>query len=755
MSRIWGGKGTERKDECIQRILQGVAKESSVRTMLSRLRPEEYAALILLKACNGFARVGTIEAAVLASGLPVEQDDDRHSYGYYDRNESRFGAALIRRGIALPVCPPGVRDYYFGSFSREISRDAFLYADERILRQVEGRFKVRSLALTPAETPTSGWVGRRPQHVQLDLLAMIRACREMKPLSLTKAGTIRAADERQLQRSLNWQDAISQGGKAFPDFGGALMQVGIRLGLIRIEGSSHSAQSHEGLSRLALAEQVRYVLDCLLDISPEIRWHGEDESLYSRGNLHSLCSAIIFGLRAAPDAARAYELENFTAALYERIGQTFQSRFEYDAGRPNRYDLRTSPGDFQAALDAWKVKHRKRWIEREKKFVRGMLTTWLYWLGMVEVGEIGPDRTVFRITELGRRVFGEADDSIASPRAVEGEKPAWVVQPNYDIVVFLDAVTPEQLTFLERHAERRQTEAHTAHYLLTNESVLHGLENGGSVEEVLGTLRLGAQAELPQNVQREIREWACQRERLTVHTGARLIAFPTSEERTRLMQAGLQGRPVGETFLLVDAARPLIEHRIPFGREPLHIVEYSQPRRKTLRADEDGTILLLAKADDLLLDGQLAACAEPVDERTWRLTPSSLTKARAAGETAQTLLTFLESRLLAPIPPLLECCIRNALGSRTTVQAGPVLAVRIADKNLYSALTTSPLARSYILDVPGPDMILVAEEHRGKFVSLLETLNIRLAPVERSEERPDWRQTVRDARTQQRRRKRY
>jgi hypothetical protein len=130
-----------------------------------------------------------------------------------------------------------------------------------------------------------------------------------------------------------------------------------------------------------------------------------------------------------------------------------------------------------------------------------------------------------------------------------------------------------------------------------------------------------------------------------------------------------------------------------------------------------------------------------------------LAKARAAGTTPQTLLALLESRLLSPIPALLECAIRNALGPRAAVQSGTVFAVRVAEKALYSALTTSPLTQPYILDVPGPDMILISAEHQKEFLALLERLDIRLAPLERVEARPDWRQTVRDAKTQQRRRR--
>ncbi len=104
----------------------------------------------------------------------------------------------------------------------------------------------------------------------------------------------------------------------------------------------------------------------------------------------------------------------------------------------------------------------------------------------------------------------------APPDSTTNDNSAWVVQPNYDIVVYLDAVSPAQLAFLEQHAERRQAEAHTAHYQLTRESVYRGLESGTSLDNLLATLRTGAKTDLPQNVEREIREWAGLRKQMTI-----------------------------------------------------------------------------------------------------------------------------------------------------------------------------------------------------------------------------------------------
>src|SRR5208283_4843283 len=107
-----------------------------------------------------------------------------------------------------------------------------------------------------------------------------------------------------------------------------------------------------------------------------------------------------------------------------------------------------------------------------------------------------PDNTLaFRVTDLARELFAATDEepshAAALPAATEHDGPAWVVQPNYDIVVYLDIVSPAQLSFLEQHAERRQAEAHTAHYQLTREAIYYGLEAGTHLNDLLATLRSG------------------------------------------------------------------------------------------------------------------------------------------------------------------------------------------------------------------------------------------------------------------------
>jgi hypothetical protein len=263
-------------------------------------------------------------------------------------------------------------------------------------------------------------------------------------------------------------------------------------------------------------------------------------------------------------------------------------------------------------------------------------------------------------------------------------------------------------------------------------------------------------AELPRNVAREIREWAGHREQLTVYTSARLIEFPSTETREQAMESGLKGTRVGETFVLIaPGAQVKAALKAVFGLRHIPTVDYAAPPTPCLEAREDGTLLLVDDTGDLLLRGQLARCAEVVTPKTWRITPASLTTVRQAGVSVATLLAVLQPRVIGALPPLLDIAIRNALGARQAVQGEMVVAVRVSDKKLYTALTTSPTAKRLLLDVPGPDTLLLATDNLEAFKALLQWLGVKLTPLGGTAARPDWLQTVRDARSLERRRYRY
>ena len=234
---------------------------------------------------------------------------------------------------------------------------------------------------------------------------------------------------------------------------------------------------------------------------------------------------------------------------------------------------------------------------------------------MVELGLKDKTPYALRLTDLGRAILhpGQAP---AEPVPVVEERAAWVVQPNFEIVVYLDRTTPEQLAFLERHAERFQTQQHIAQYRLTRPAIYAALESGSKLDRLLAALEGGTGRPLPQNVTAEIREWAALREQVTLYRRARLLEYGDTADRDADVKR-LSGVAVGDRFLLVSARQVTQAH----ARQH---VNYAAAPTKCLVADEDGTLTAAQPLPDLLLDAQIGRWAESRGADRWQLTQDSV-----------------------------------------------------------------------------------------------------------------------------------
>lgn len=104
----------------------------------------------------------------------------------------------------------------------------------------------------------------------------------------------------------------------------------------------------------------------------------------------------------------------------------------------------------------------------------------LYHLGLVTLARAASGKTdepaLFRLTSLGRSVWYDAsrtpgETSTEALLTVAPDGPCWVVQPNFDVVVYLDRASAPRLAFIERIAARKPSTGATALYHLTRETV--------------------------------------------------------------------------------------------------------------------------------------------------------------------------------------------------------------------------------------------------------------------------------------------
>jgi hypothetical protein len=327
-------------------------------------------------------------------------------------------------------------------------------------------------------------------------------------------------------------------------------------------------------------------------------------------------------------------------------------------------------------------------------------------LGLAERGRAkkGPQPGwCFRLTELGRAVFGAPE--IDAPAEPAGQ-PFLVVQPNFDVVAYMDRADAAAAGTLGLLAEPAGTGSPAAGpvqtFRLTQASVYHALEAGVGRDDLVEFLRRHNAGELPLNVVQTLAEWSARREALVVRSGVRLTAFPSRESRDAYLAGGGRGDACGERFVLADEGR---------GGTPEGTVltsDHLGRLRQMLEVTEEGKVVA-HRPLDVVQAARLRRVAER-DGDGWRLTQASVSKAREEGLRPATVRRWLAEHLAKPLPPLLERAVSAWLGEASPLHLGDATLLRVADDKLFAALTDSPRVRAWLSGSPGPGWLLIRKE---------------------------------------------
>jgi hypothetical protein len=701
IARLWGGSHTLRKDECITLIAESLCDPASVKEAMENLSPFERNALALVNFMDGVIDAEALTVGLRMAGVALPQSKQ----GYTPSDKQLLLNPLFRLGLIIRLYDrPG--SYYESPVGFSSSYSSFrVFSDPRLLRFVPSFPTCQPLDVPLVPAPAATQV-RRPQTVLLDVLGILQTVHEMGGLNLTRSNTVRVNDARKLGKAMNWKGKEAEiDGLPFHEPAQAFAHALSASGLLARKGNTlHLTSAPEAFAARPYEEQIAPLVRGFLHASgwneqPEYATSDIYESRRLAGRL-----ALLLALAALPaDTDGFFSLDALDEALFARIGETFSLGFM--SGRPTFY-RKTSQKEQQHQEQQWHDRLRQKWQQHERIWFRKALTSWAFVLGLVELGMQDQTPVSVRLTDLGRTLLHPGKVSKEEARPAEG-KTAWVVQPTFEMIVYLDQATPQQLAFLERHAERAQIQAYTARYHLTRDSVYRALEQGASLDDMLAQLRAGAAMDLPQNVEAELHAWAALRERITVHHQARLAEFATQAARDAALQGDLAGTAVGERFILLAATTPL-------PKQHTQTIDYTKELSRCLYIDEDGTIelrLISNERPDLLIMAQLDRWAERLSEQHWQLTASSVTAALAARAELHELFDLLQTRSLGRVPSLLTEVLRCWAGTPAQVELATVTLVQCGRPELLNAIANSKLFRSAIRGYLGFDVLLVDTRH--------------------------------------------
>jgi len=734
IARRWLGTVAQkmRRDEALAALSQALDNPEQLKRLIAGLTPVEHAGLSLLALHGGRMLVVAFGPALLAMGHPFTRQGSHFPFGEYSYTATpMYSAANVLEdggliaGALIPHPETTPERYY----SDRRAFHLFAYSDARLLRQLVPSAPL-PLEIKPLPDQENGTF-RRPAEVSLRLLELVEALRRISPYPVTARGRPSKPLIRKLGKSLGWETGAAQS-ETTSGPTDLFYRLLVALLFVQREGGAAAISPHaESILQLPFAAQARYwaaayeSLFGWLECDVQGLWiYGED--IFDPNQLNGMRAALLVALAALPDPGGWYSVTDFSGALHTRLDGRF-----YLVQPPPIYAPWNAKEAQKVDIERQRVERAQgSWHLHERSWIGHALAGPLYQLGLVEVafpksGGNVPDR--FRLTEIGRFAFRYATlerqpASSSAPTASEG--PRWIVQPNFDVIAYLDRMTPAAIAFLARIAERKPSDGAVGIYRLTRESIYAALESGLTLPAVLAELEAGSGQSLPATLQRALSDWAARRERISLHLLADILEYPDAPARDEALSSQPRlGTPLGERFILVSATAP--KSSLP----TVEVIDYLKPPITCLHVNEAGEITVDAARSDFLVRGELSNWADPQgpDRDHWRVSAASVARAVQGGWSAEKILANLQSRTAAPLPALVQVGIRAWAKKRhTRPPAGLAkdLILQLAEPAAADAIAGSTLFQPHLRARLGPRTFLVPAANLKPLRALLEEFGL-------------------------------
>ncbi len=215
---------------------------------------------------------------------------------------------------------------------------------------------------------------------------------------------------------------------------------------------------------------------------------------------------------------------------------------------------------------AWKD---RAWQTHEARLYAWMLSALLRDLNMVDVSE---DGALVRVTPFGRYALG------AGPLPAEAEtthREALVVQPDFEVLLYMDRCPPDLRRKLDAFCERVRG-GPVSTYKLTKEAVYRGVRSGMAPGEFVTMLGRYAMRAIPDNVREQVATWERRLEAVTLRARCELLECQDAATARQLETSIPGARLIGTRFVLVPSAPKDVRVRIDY-RRPLRRFMKQEP----------------------------------------------------------------------------------------------------------------------------------------------------------------------------------
>jgi len=716
-ARFWVGKeaGSFTKEKCIAALTRTMADGDNARRVLAGLTERERQVLGIFARYGPTVSGGLLTAEVYTRGIipppPKNQASDRYYQMYSNWRNSDPVPGLCEKLLLLSSY---YNSYYWSSDRYRYSQ---LTLHPTLARVVGPAPPVAWRASHPCADAVST-ARRSSAQVGLDLWRVAEVLRSMGTWQTVKGDSPAKATRTRLQKEVGLRGA-EKDPMSPPDAESFYYELFHSMDLLRI-GDKRSWIHEEALERhlqqppAAQARQWARAWLCMplwqdgIGVVPD-RDSNYDPVRIEPSSLAHARELLVWALCGVAHAPSCWlDLETFLRDLWQRTRET-EINF-YWAGYT--WDPEFEMGKKREQYHARDERMLAFWLADEAVWAANALMVTLATLGLVERGQTTGNnvRPCFRLTELGRVVFG-APEVEAAPKS--GEARFLTVQPNLEVVAYLDSADARQVCTLSRFAaSASRADSPVQTFELRRDSLYRALESGMTLEEVRAFLAEHGKAELPANVERMLYEWAGRRESLVLRTKT-VLAFGPLDSQTR-------GRALNNNVFLLPASTAKI---VALGFSGWTILDHEGKPERGWTTDELGSVTPDSRTSiSQLRLGRIA------DRTTtgWQITAQSVRRARLVGMTTEQILAWLGDHVKGGVPSLLEVAVRNWT-SPQGVQLRQVQMLRIMQPNAQQALLHSATFRPHLAAYIPPEWFLIHDDHLSEVRRLLETLGFAIS----------------------------
>ncbi len=182
-----------------------------------------------------------------------------------------------------------------------------------------------------------------------------------------------------------------------------------------------------------------------------------------------------------------------------------------------------------------------------RRYIEAVLRRGLTWLGVIEFGKSEDDVEMMRLTARGAKLLGIKVDRDAAQDTGPPPGECLVVQPNFEVMLFLDPAPLHVVYRLYQVGQREKLSERVANFRLTAESVQRGLGMGLVADEVIDTLNEYSHAPLPDTVAFQMRDWERVHRKLELFANGVLLRHADAD-KLDLLVGQLEHAQRGEKF---------------------------------------------------------------------------------------------------------------------------------------------------------------------------------------------------------------